>query len=231
MAVRELRKIQNEFLRALRGASAEKLFKPGGHFYAYKSSFSLVICSVLEDDFPTIRRMVGHQEFKALAARYQNAFPSNYWTLALVGENLSEFLKKDRLRRKYPFLSNLAEWEWSKAVVLLAPAPKPFQITEDVLGKSLELSPYIHLLKLNWSVHKKQVRERQTLLVVFRSLDGLVTLELEPLEWRCLRSLSTPVKIEKFLNLAARHTTPRTFQNWLKRWVENGMLRAIGTQD
>jgi hypothetical protein len=79
--------------------------------YANMYFFRLLEC--LEEDFPAVAAVVGHEAFHALAADYVEVHPSEHPSLRMLGRSFGDFLDGHALRKRHFWIADLARFEWA----------------------------------------------------------------------------------------------------------------------
>ncbi len=80
-------------------------------FDIYQNAYSQRILESFEEDFPKIREILDENLFSKLVYEYLQKYPSNYWSLAEVGKNLSQFISSSSWGTQYEYLADLAQFE------------------------------------------------------------------------------------------------------------------------
>jgi hypothetical protein len=86
----------------------------------YANGFLARLVEALENDFPSLRRVLGAGSFGSLTARYVAAHPPRSYDLGRAGARLAPFLQQDPLTGRLPFLPDLATLEWAVAEAFVA---------------------------------------------------------------------------------------------------------------
>lgn len=166
----------------------------------YAELFYNNINDALSNAFPVLRRIHEDEAWHALVRDY---FASHRARTPLFHEMPREFLhylEHERGNREgdYPFLLELAHYEWIELELLTAgDALPPHRGDGDLLQDSPLLSPLCRLLSYRYAVHKigpkhipQQAGSEPTLLLVYRDLnDEIGFIELNPVTARLLQRL------------------------------------------
>jgi len=131
--VASLRELQASFAAALRDDSAACEVLPRANLSIYRNNAAINFRSALESGFPVLRRRVGDEYFRQLAAQYRQRSPSRSGDLHWVGRDFAAFLTEHLQGTEYAWLADLARLEWSReqaAVTVARPA-----IGADVLAR------------------------------------------------------------------------------------------------
>jgi Putative DNA-binding domain len=122
----------------------------------YSDMYLARLVDALREDYPLLARLVGNEQFFALAAEYVQAHPSRSPTLAHLGRVLSGFLHGRAAQR--PDLAALSALEWARAEAFVAPDAEPQDVAAlQALGEQLptarlELVPSVRVLSLEYDV-------------------------------------------------------------------------------
>jgi hypothetical protein len=118
----------------------------------YADMYRWRLTDALRETFPSLVRFLGDQDFAALAEDYLARHPSEHHDVGQVGRLMAAFLRQHpHLER--PDLADLAELEWARQEVFLAPPVEP--VGAEVLAgldaegfsrTGLRLSPALQLL-------------------------------------------------------------------------------------
>lgn len=137
-------------------------------FDIYHNAYHQRILESLEEDFPLLKQALGEENFSKLCREYLTKYPSEYWTLAEVGKNLSQFISQSALNNEnhasqstflnYKYLAELANFEWTKILSTLAPIPSPIDFSflgslEEDKQENIKLKFHdsVYLLKFFWN--------------------------------------------------------------------------------
>ncbi|HEV7606649.1 MAG TPA: DNA-binding domain-containing protein [Steroidobacteraceae bacterium] len=116
-----LRELQGSFAAALRDPSAPCAVMPRDNLAIYRNNSSFAFRSALEAGFPVLRRRVGDEYFRQLAAQYRERHPSRSGDLHWVGRDFSAFLLEHLHGGDYGWLADLARLEWSREQASVSP--------------------------------------------------------------------------------------------------------------
>jgi hypothetical protein len=131
--VASLRELQASFAAALRDDSSACAVRPRENLSIYRNNAAINFRSALETGFPVLRRRVGDDYFRQLAAQYRHRHPSRSGDLHWAGRDFAVFLAGHLHGSEYVWLADLARLEWSceqAAVAVVRPS-----IGADVLAR------------------------------------------------------------------------------------------------
>lgn len=108
-----LLELQRAFAAALRDPRAICAVSPPANLAIYRNNAEFAFRKALEIAFPVLRRRVGDDYFRQLAASYRKAFPSRSGDLHWAGRSFAEFLDQHLRDGDYAWLADLARLEWA----------------------------------------------------------------------------------------------------------------------
>ena len=135
-----LLELQRSFAASLRDAHAACAVSPRANLAIYRNNAGSAFRGALEISFPVLRRRVGDDYFRQLAARYREEFPSRSGDLHWAGRSFAEFLTGHLKNGDYAWLADLARLEWAceeSAIAAELPAAGP-EILAAVAPEDLE---------------------------------------------------------------------------------------------
>jgi len=131
--VASLRELQASFAAALREESADCPVQPRGNLSIYRNNAAITFRTALALIFPVLRRRVGDDYFRQLAAEYRLGNPSRSGDLHWVGRDFAAFLAAHLQGTAYAWLADLARLEWSREQAAVAVTHA--SISADALGR------------------------------------------------------------------------------------------------
>ncbi len=205
------------------------------------------ILDSLKEDFPAVLKTVGTARFHNLVTDYLIKHPSKYWSLRNVGKALPLFLKKHHLSKTWPFLNELAEFEWAlldifdavDAPVLTRERLSTFPATQwEVL--LLRIVPAFQILNSTWPVdqirHGKiksvpTLHAQKSHLIVWRRDLRVYYRLADPLEAALLKKMRYGCRFAEICALAAGISDTDQaltgIYNLLELWLKEGLLMAL----
>jgi len=120
-----LRDLQRAFAAALRdesgvGEAGAQAVRPVANLAVYRNNSDWQFRNALALSFPVLKRRVGDDFFRQLAAHYRKRFPSRSGDLHWVGRNFADFLAVHLAGGEYAWLADLARLEWAREVASVA---------------------------------------------------------------------------------------------------------------
>lgn len=148
-----LRELQASFAAALRDESAACAVLPRANLSIYRNNSAINFRSALESSFPVLRRRVGDDYFRQLAAQYRQRDPSRSGDLHWAGRDFAAFLAGHLQGTEYAWLADLARLEWSREQAAVA-VTRP-SVGADVLARftSEQLEQLVFSLQPSLQLH------------------------------------------------------------------------------
>lgn len=215
----------------------------------YAEGYFQRILSSLEEDFPATVRLMGKEDFARLINDYLKVYPSNSFTLADVGRELSRFTAHERPDE--PWLQDLIDLEWQMIETFYAPTVTPLGAEDlSTISADADWASAKYRFVPGVSVHLSQWPVAEFRLRTFEPADfarapkaphwsllylsGRRAVELEKLdasEAICLNALMTDESLEAALAKAAEATpeglSEATIGSWFGRWMSQGLIHEI----
>jgi hypothetical protein len=116
-----LLELQRSFAASLREPGAACAVTPPANLAIYRNNAESTFRGALEISFPVVRRRVGDDYFRQLAAAYRREFPSRSGDLHWAGRSFAEFLSAHLAGGDYAWLAELARLEWACEAAAIAP--------------------------------------------------------------------------------------------------------------
>ena len=148
-----LLELQRSFAASLRDSRATCDVSPPANLAIYRDNAAAAFRGALEISFPVLRRRVGDDFFRQLAAKYRQDFPSRSGDLHWAGRSFAEFIARELGAGDYAWLADLARLEWACEEAAIAPELPPAGpealaaiAPEDLEGVRIALQPSMRLL-------------------------------------------------------------------------------------
>ena len=247
--------LQQEFQSAVLARKEQPgLFVPKqgeGGFGIYASAYRARLTAALRDNYPVLVLALGDEMFDALAETYIEQQPSSFRSIRWFGDRLAEFMDAHEDLTPHPSLSDLARMDWALRQGFDAANDDALSVEklaalqpEDWPLQRFYLRMPVALYQLDWHIEpiwralsrdaeaetEPPEAGRHTLLVWRNSLDcqwrsldiaeaaGLELLaEGKPFAEICEGMMSTDAAM-----------TPTSAAIYLRRWVEEGLLKNGG---
>jgi hypothetical protein len=125
----------------------------------YAGAYGSRLAEALQNNFPALAKLLGEDDFQALAAAYVRSHDSPYFSIRYYGEALPQFLASDETYAAVPLLAELAQWEWNMTGVFDAADAAPLghealaQLAPQQWAQlRLGWHPSVRRLELAWNV-------------------------------------------------------------------------------
>lgn len=228
--------------------------KDGGQLLAkdrleiYANAYFFRIRDSLMDDFPSLVKLLGEDEFHNLVVRYLAQYPPQSYTLSMVGKNLPHFLaNQEDLLQRYPYLADLAEMEWlmidiydkQDGELLLKEDLQKIQ-PEEWTSLKLKRIEAAKLLKSSWpliEIYKGLQQEKPRLdtiqktpthVIVWRKKNDVFYKSVETQEYECLERLASLTTFESLcMHLALIVSEEEAIKKmvvFLQSWLQDELL-------
>lgn len=125
----------------------------------YRHAYRARLTAALKENFPVLHRVLGDDDFQALADEFLGAHPAHEPSIRWFGAELPAFLAQRADLAPHPCLSDLAHMEWALGTAFDA-ADAPCLAVADLLalppddwpGLAFTPHPSVRLLQLIWAV-------------------------------------------------------------------------------
>lgn len=125
----------------------------------YRNAYRLRLIDTLASHYPIFSIYVGDEMFEKLANDYINQYPSIYRSIRWFGDQFSHFLKTHIECLDFPYLTELAKFEWLQTLVFDGPDASLLQMEEMTSiapsawhTMQFRLHPTFHVINLSWNV-------------------------------------------------------------------------------
>jgi len=125
----------------------------------YAGAYRTRLADALGANYPVLAKLLGENDFAALAVDYVHAHDSPFFSIRYYGDQLPQFLAAREDYTAAPVLAELARWEWSMTCVFDAADATPLAPAElarfsPAQWAQLRFSwhPSVQRLNLSWNV-------------------------------------------------------------------------------
>ncbi|HZF26494.1 MAG TPA: DNA-binding domain-containing protein [Steroidobacteraceae bacterium] len=235
----------HDYVRSTESSSA------GARLDVYANAYRTRLTEALESNFPVLAKLMGGDEFRALARDYILRHDSTHRSVRWYGDRLAGFLGADERYRGAALLADLAAWEWAMTEVFDAADAPNVRLT-DLAGlapeawSDLELlaHPSLRRLDLTWnapqtwkalqgdaaapapecvSPPQPWLLWRRDLQLLFRSLDPVEAKAIDAVRaGETFGSLCSGIS-----DLRGEEEAPQRAASLLHGWIEAGLISAI----
>ena len=215
----------------------------------YAEGYPARIREALADIYEAVHHVLGEEKFTELAEAYARNFPSRYYNLTDAGCHLPEFLKSWPWTQTFPFLCELARFEWQVSQAFHAFEEPPLDPTrladltlEDWGETRLRFQASVSLMVFEWPVvdlwkaRKLSLEEvkpdlftKKTQRVLLARNGLLIRAELlNEQQYPFLQNLlagKTLGEACEALSLGEEEELPPVAQ-WFASWIQEGIVRC-----
>jgi uncharacterized protein len=190
----------------------------------YRELFFNNVESFLSSGFPVLRKILTNEQWLELVedffSRHRNETPY----FSEISEEFLDFLQNERNNpADYPFLLELAHYEWVEMALSISQANVPpfTEYIEDFLAQKIIISPLAWVLAYRYPVHEihpdflpTEPPAQATYLVVYRDWDDEVRfIQISPITFRLLQIIEEKpaLTVEEYLDKMideAKHISP-----------------------
>ncbi len=215
----------------------------------YADGYLARMREALKEAYEAVDHVVGEKRFGGLARRYAEKFPSQDTNLSFAGRHFEKFLKSSPELKRWPFLADLAGFEWRLVGAFHAFQEKPLDPGElrGLSGKDLErvrieFQPSVRLFASAWPVFdiwnaRKlppgkidiDLKDRPQRILIYRS-GAVVRCELvDPNAYGLLEALLRGHRLGKACERLARRagTGDLSVADWFAAWARGGLLTTL----
>lgn len=161
----------------------------------YRELFFNNINGFLASNFPVLRTLLNDEQWFDLAQDFFANHASQSPYFSEIPEEFLAFLEHERDNANdYPFMLELAHYEWVEMALAIAKEELVINNTKLIRESRVQLSPLAWPLVYQYPVHKispnflpKAPSEQPTCLIIYRDIDDAVHfMEITPLTYRLL---------------------------------------------
>ncbi|OGT38498.1 MAG: hypothetical protein A3F12_04120 [Gammaproteobacteria bacterium RIFCSPHIGHO2_12_FULL_38_14] len=125
----------------------------------YNNAYRSRLVDALAANYPVLQTYLGCEQFEALGQAYLSANPSSFRSIRWFGDQLVNFLNEHADYKAFPYLAELAQFEWVLTLVFDATDSPVLQMEEmgsippgAWVNMRLQTHPSLHRLSLSWNV-------------------------------------------------------------------------------
>lgn len=150
----QLQDLQAEFKDALFSEDNElECVIPSSHLQIYKDNIIVILAQSLKSYYPLIYKLIGDNAFNHLAREYIKHYPSRSSNLHDYGEYLSDFIQSLPYLDNYPYLPEVAKFEWACHTIYFAADAEQFHLDHNnYLEMYGTLHPASRLISFNYPI-------------------------------------------------------------------------------
>jgi hypothetical protein len=231
-----------------------KTLSPLERLDIYRDMYLLRMEEALSIDYPSLKHILGDDQFMRLVARYVEVYPSRTYTLNRLGDHLPEFVATlDDLPRK-EICHDLARLEYALCGVFDAPETPPLtaEAVKAVPQEAWEharLKPIeaFRLLEFSYPVSRyvgavdeenpfPRLARKKTWVVAYRSNYSLHRMDLTEPAYTLLSALASGDTVgNAIVAVLTRKWRPAVKQSqlfeWFRDWMAEGFFQSVELAD
>jgi hypothetical protein len=227
-----------------------KSLRPEERLAIYHGMYPLRMRDALASDYPGLEHFLGDEGFERFVHDYVQAHPSRSYTLNRLGDQVPEFLGRQRKLKHREFLQDLARLE--RAVSEAFDAPETPRLTDEqvqavpaeewaaarlvpvaslrLLEVRYPVNAYLESVKGESHDHPRPVK-KDGRVAVYRRNYGVYRLDLSKPAFALLGDLAAGQTLARALRAASRRggRPPAEDQlfRWFREWVSAGMFTRV----
>lgn len=131
----------------------------GTRLNVYYEAYRLRLLDILRDDFPGLNALMNAGSFNAMGLRYLEQHPSGHPSVRQFGRHLPEFLATDGAFADWPWLAEMAYFEWRRGLAFDGPDDERMALEtlgslppEDWPALTIRFHPTLHRGWYEWNV-------------------------------------------------------------------------------
>jgi hypothetical protein len=207
----------------------------------YSEMYWLRMRDALREDFPSIVRELGDEDFEVLVAKYLREHRSSHFSLAMAGRQMAAFLETMTVEGA-PYLSSLAALERARTECFVAPdsavlelaalqaLASAFATARLVPSASLQVLTLSHDVGSRVSDGEANVEARKTHVVVWRRDWRVLHAEVAADEADALRRVLAGQGVAEVCEAFVEREDPASAAfAAIGSWVSEGMMAALET--
>ncbi len=218
----------------------------------YNQQYWWRLLSTLQENFPTLTRLFGYTDFnRSLATPFLLAHPSHHFSLARLGDKLSDWIDECYIAPDKALALSSAQIDWAYQALFVAPSPLPISPSLDLLSKKMRLQPHLRLFTLPFNLFsfraeflKKDVdhwteamsfpplrEEGPYFFLLYRTSQNLIQYrEIEQGQWTLLHLIAGGASLDEACNeLEAQggsgaKEAQGSLHLWIQEWIREMWL-------
>ncbi len=246
---------------ALRAIAPSARHSPALRLMIYNQQYWFRLLTVMQQEFPLLRQLLGITAFNPLAMAYLQRYPSRSTSLRNLSDHIREFLQKRRGSWGRTLLREAALLDWIHIQAFdaaILPALKPGAepaVAEALASRPLRFQPHFFLFEEHWNLVEQRgiavarkddaeddeddlprPRRRHRLWAVARHGQRVESFELKPLQHALLSRLRAGRPFAQAVaDIAARagasRRLGRELHDWFAVWSAREWFAAAPNHD
>jgi len=213
----------------------------------YSHGYYARVADSMAKDFPIISWTLGRKAFDELVKEYIQNFPSHEYNINIVGKRFSTFILTHRLLQQYPFLLDLAcyEWcllecqsrEWKQGVDF-----NQFQSLsmEQWIDSRFSFQPSIILVHSSWALdhlHTASINKipyspemlvhQYSHYILYQQKEGSYSTSVQKLEYDTLSLLIKKTSLGDVMEAIGNEEMVQSVFGWFQKWNEKEWITNV----
>jgi len=217
----------------------------------YANAYRARLMDALASNYPILYQYLGTTSFEKMANNYLSQYPSHFRSIRWFGDQLPDFLNHHDQYKTFPYLSELAQFEWLQTLVFDSadsPTIKMEEIAaippESWADMRLHVHPTLHRLHLSWNVVQiwQSISDNQSpdepiknvsssyWILWRRDLINRFCLLSEDEAWAInalFREATFGELCEGLCQWVEEDIAGQHAASFLKKWIQSGILRGV----
>lgn len=237
-------------------AETHRDWKPAGKlsleqaFHVYRRSYIVRMTETLGETFEAVWWVLGDDLFHEICRQYIEAQPSSSYDLSDYGHNFPAFLNQMANLKEFPFLHDLARFEWLFKDMYHTPTPDPLPV-ERIKELSLSEDFNVHFIEAMrifespysvykiWCMRKEDPAEsfadflwqQPESLMIYKKNKKIYTQRLGSVEAQILLDLQEGHSVAEALEDFSNAMTPERITALFQMMMQSGIIEDILTQE
>ena len=186
----------------------------------YQEDYQARLTEALKNTYKAIHLILGDEDFNQLAKSYIKTYFSKSPNLDDYGEDLSTFIQNKQLYKDYPFLSELADFEWKFRLSFHLESIDgldAYELEKVLLLESslIQLSPFVFMIDYQYSIseiyqyalidHQEESAESMSFhhsqyLLMFKGQKNVQITTLTKNQWHWTKQLINSINLNKLFH-------------------------------
>lgn len=216
----------------------------------YYEAYRLRLLEILHDDFPGLTALMNPDSFNAMGLRYLEQHPSEHPSVRVFGRHLPDFLVTDGGFADWPWLAEMARFEWQRGLAFDGPDGERMTLEvlgalspEDWIGLQIRFHPTLQKSWYEWNIGPiwRAVNAGDTppaparlatagSIAIWRKGITLYWRTLEPYEDQAMNAFSSGADFaavcDTLCEFIAADEVPARMAGMLNQWVTEGLVSA-----
>lgn len=212
---------------------------PEQRLAVYAEGYFFRLRDTLGKDFKLTKGAVGESYFSKIVVDYLEIYPSRYTSVGEVGRRLPEFLASHWVAEEFPFIVDLARFEWEMLSSFYAEDEPSLDLAKlaelQAAGERLRfrLDGSVRLLDLAWPIDairrtgKNPPAPEAERLLLYRHEGSVYIDKVDEAAWFLLDGMRRGLSLGELGEQAAETVAIERFGEFFGEWVRLGIIRDV----